>query len=402
MKLLNDYKVIYNGYRDKELHLYATKELPAKEDAKLIYKNEEGTELTAEDFKAIKLVYSDNKSLFYSLTGIPAKDDHKLFVYNGDELVFGEEGDEPGPGPEPKPEPAIAEWSNLANEASWNAAYADENGTLRKYYNYYDEANFPYQEDLWNTVENRPANGLDIETEDGRPVWEGGVPVVDENGHSIYVNCERCWKGAINAPEASYPWAVVEVPADFEGTIALQYKGGEPVYPWGEEDKVFSKGFAIASIPTELNMPELKVNEAGEAEVALEEGDVVITLVPKGADKPQPGPGPQPEKAKVFYYEAAEAPVAITSEFLSSELEDGATDVTLYFGGNKNVYYAVAVAAETPFTAAYQSALPDTDILNEQFVASDVEFEGKAYKLYVTESKHSTIGTDHEDYRFVF
>ena len=31
-------------------------------------------------------------------------------------------------------------------------------------------------------------------------------------------------------------------------------------------------------------MPELKINEAGEAETALEEGDLIITLVPKGAN----------------------------------------------------------------------------------------------------------------------
>lgn len=30
-------------------------------------------------------------------------------------------------------------------------------------------------------------------------------------------------------------------------------------------------------------MPELKINEAGEAETTLEEGDLVVTLIPKGA-----------------------------------------------------------------------------------------------------------------------
>lgn len=189
---------------------------------------------------------------------------------------------EPQPEPEPTPVPVEATWANLNSEAAWNAEYQNEDSALRKYYAWSDEANAPYKEDLWNTVENRPANGTDILTEDGTFVWDGGVPVTDENG-TIYTNCERCWKGAINAPEASYPWAVVEVPVPFEGTISLSYKGGEPVYPWGEEDREFGRGFAVASIPNELGMPELKINEAGEAETTLEEGDLVVTLIPKGA-----------------------------------------------------------------------------------------------------------------------
>ena len=120
-----------------------------------------------------------------------------------------------------------------------------------------------------------------MQTEDGRAPWDGGVPVVDENGHSIYTNCERCWKGAINAPGASYPWAVIAIPAGFEGKIEFSYKGGKAVYPWGEEDRVFNKGFGIASIPSELNMSELKVNENGEAEVAMSKDDLAITLIKK-------------------------------------------------------------------------------------------------------------------------
>ena len=142
----------------------------------------------------------------------------------------------------PKPEPVVVDWEYIWNEETWNASY--ENGGLKKYYEWCDGgATKPYKEDLWNTVENRPANWNDTRKD------EHGEPVVDENGYYIYDNCVRCWLGALNAPEAKYPWIVALPPVPFEGIIKTVYKGGEPVYPWGNAIRTYNGGFACASIP---------------------------------------------------------------------------------------------------------------------------------------------------------
>ena len=167
-----------------------------------------------------------------------------------------------------------ADWTNMNGKDTWDAEYANPNSALRKYYVWSDDVNKPYKEDLWNTVENRAANITDARKIDGEYVY-------DENGNYIYDNCERCWLGAINAPGASYPWAVVELPIPFEGTIRFNYKDEEPVYPWGKANRTFTRGFAIASIPDELNKPELKINAEGESLVPLLDGDLIITLLPK-------------------------------------------------------------------------------------------------------------------------
>jgi len=72
------------------------------------------------------------------------------------------------------------------------------------------------------------------------------------------------------------------LPIPFYGTIKFQYKNEEPVYPWGESFRTFGRGFGVASIPDELNKPELKINAAGEATVPLLEGDLVITMIEGG------------------------------------------------------------------------------------------------------------------------
>ena len=167
-----------------------------------------------------------------------------------------------------------ADWKCMNGQSAWEEEYNNPNSTLRKYYAWSDEANKPYKEDLWNYVENRAANLSDARKVDGEYV-------LDENGNYIYDNCDRCWLGAINAPGASYPWAVVELDIPFEGTIRFNYKDENPVYPWGENNRVFTRGFAIASIPTELNKPELKINAEGESQEELLNGDLVITLLPK-------------------------------------------------------------------------------------------------------------------------
>ena len=133
-------------------------------------------------------------------------------------------------------------WEYIHDEQSWNDSY--QNGLLATYYAHYDAAS-PYKEDLWNTVEQRPANWNDIE-KDGQ-----GNPIEYEDGYH-YTNCVRCWQGAINAPGAKYPWAAVAMPVPFEGYIKFTYDNGTPVYPWGDNIRTFSKGFGIASIPEEL------------------------------------------------------------------------------------------------------------------------------------------------------
>lgn len=156
---------------------------------------------------------------------------------------------------EPTEEPVEAEWDFIYDKASWNAAY--EKPTMQAYYEWSDRINKPYKEDLYNTVEGRAANWNDARED------SNGEKVVDENGNYIYDNCERCWEGAINAPGAKYPWAVVTLPEGFEGVVKFTYDGGEPVYPFGEESKQFQNIFGVVSIPTEFG-DEYLLNADGE------------------------------------------------------------------------------------------------------------------------------------------
>lgn len=158
---------------------------------------------------------------------------------------------EPEPEPEPGPDPEqLAEWDYIVDEASWNTSY--EGGVLKEYYAWADTVGaYPYKEDLWNEAEQRAANWNDIVgvAETGEPQeFEDGYHYVDRDGNP----CVRCWKGAINAPGAKYPWAAVSLPKPFTGVVKFVYDEGEPVYPWGSESKEFTKGFGVASIPTEL------------------------------------------------------------------------------------------------------------------------------------------------------
>lgn len=138
-----------------------------------------------------------------------------------------------------------ADWDYVWNEETWNDSY--ENGGLKLYYEWCDNGGTkPYKEDLWNTVQERPANWNDWIKDDQ------GQPILDENGYIQYKDCVRCWQGALNAPEAKFPWCVVKPPIPFKGTIEFVYDGGEPVYPWGEAVRTFGRGFGVASIPVEL------------------------------------------------------------------------------------------------------------------------------------------------------
>lgn len=187
---------------------------------------------------------------------------------------------EPDPEPEPEPEPEETEatWEYIWNEETWNAAYAGE--TMQAYYTWADEVgSYPYKEDLWNEAEQRAANWNDI------PKDESGQPIETDHGYeyidSLGNPCVRCWLGAVNAPGAKYPWCVVTVPNPFEGTIKFVYDGGDPVYPWGEENRSFTRGFGIASIPTELGEEYLL---DGDGNTTFDPTKLVVTLVPGSAE----------------------------------------------------------------------------------------------------------------------
>lgn len=159
----------------------------------------------------------------------------------------------------------------IKNEATWNASY--ENGCLKKYYPWADEKGaYPYKEDLWNEKAQRAANWNDIVKENGEPVkFEDGYHYVDGDGNP----CVRCWKGAFYAPGAAYPWCAINTP-DFQGTIKLTYNGVD-VYPWKESKRSFTRGFAIASIPTEFNDNALKCDFNGNG--TFDPSKLVVTLI---------------------------------------------------------------------------------------------------------------------------
>ena len=149
----------------------------------------------------------------------------------------------------------------IHDETSWNAAFSDPASALRRYYDWADEANKPYKEDLLYV---NPSNPADVRAANGNDM--GGT---DAKGHGLYPNCTRCWLGAIKAPGASYPWVVLDLPIPFVGKIEFVYDDGTnnpiKVYPWGDAVKTFSRGFGVASIPTEFNRDDWKVDENGHS-----------------------------------------------------------------------------------------------------------------------------------------
>lgn len=183
----------------------------------------------------------------------------------------------------------------IHDEASWNESY--QNGVLKKYYEKYPE------EDWWNTTADRACNYNDR-------VYEGtigednvicSVAWASENAQKITINgadyfgaifygfepqdvelftnvdltvsaektlhitsihynddCEQCWKGAINAPGAAFPWVAVN---SWNGVMGLTI-GETTVYPWGEEE--ISKEWGVASLPKEFGtdiVPQIDPND---------------------------------------------------------------------------------------------------------------------------------------------
>lgn len=219
----------------------------------------------------------------------------------------------------------IAVWDYIWNEETWNTSYTKDNSALAAYYE-----NNP-DEDLWNETENRAANFNDkrytieiygnaemtsdftekqfdalwvsdtiqklTNSEDNTEVYYTDMFYsLDENAHELFLNsemtetankfakfnsfnftnCTHCWGGAINAPGASYPWCVVNLDKPTTGVIKLEYDGGEVVYPWGNKNKEFTKGYAICSIPNEFG-EEYKLDANGDT--TFDASKLVVTII---------------------------------------------------------------------------------------------------------------------------
>jgi len=137
--------------------------------------------------------------------------------------------------------PYTATSYNVNNEASWNAAYNAPNSPLKAYL----DAN--PDEDRWNEHEQR---------------WAVAADKVSGQWPDY---CVQCWKGAINAPNAKYPWVTISLPIPFDGKIELIYDGGTPIYPWGTEVHR-TNGYGVASIPEEFGRTDWIIDPStGEA-----------------------------------------------------------------------------------------------------------------------------------------
>lgn len=175
-------------------------------------------------------------------------------------------------------------YSLLNSEESFNALYTEGTG-LWMYYQWSDQANAPYKEDLWNTVENRAANINDAKKVDGEYV-------LDENGNYIYENCVRCWQGAVNAPGAKFPWIVVKYDGLIPSTITFKYNypdgSVKSVNPWG--NKIFGGSedeprriWGVASVASEFEdidflLPENRT-DGGQSTFELSRFEIVLNPV---------------------------------------------------------------------------------------------------------------------------
>lgn len=126
-------------------------------------------------------------------------------------------------------------FSMINNEYSYNQNFV-ERTALWMYYSWSDQANAPYKEDLWNTVKNRAAN-----INDARKNELTGEYELDAAGNYIYDNCVRCWKGAVGAPGAKYPWITFKYEEETPVVVIFKYTYPDgtvkTVKPWG--DKLF-------------------------------------------------------------------------------------------------------------------------------------------------------------------
>lgn len=265
------------------------------------------------------------------------------------------------------PESLWLNWEYIYNEATWNEAYA--NPTLQAYYAWSDQANAPYKEDLWNSASGRAANINDAhKTNDEYDL--------DENGNYIYDNCERNWSGAVSAPWAKYPWAVVSIPKPFTWTISFSYNGWEPVYPWGEAVRSFTRGFGIASIPEEFKNNSFLIpenagiangeweGEVGEAST-FEPTKLVITLI-------------QAHNLTIHYVYSNwdEAAEAYTSEILDwEEYSHASPDVANYTPDVATVSGTITDDVVVTVTYAPNNDVNENGIADEEETTYTISFD---------------------------
>ena len=100
------------------------------------------------------------------------------------------------------------------DEPTWNNSFT--NGVLKKYYEKYPD------EDRWNQREHR---------------WATAADKVNGEWPDY---CVQCWEGAVNAPDAKFPWVCPNFNTDVNAQIVFKYDGFEDVKPWG--NNVFGVG----------------------------------------------------------------------------------------------------------------------------------------------------------------
>ena len=162
---------------------------------------------------------------------------------------------------DPAPEQTL-KWYYIHDEASWNTAYNAVNSPLKKYL----DSN--RTEDRWSNTYNRACNSTDWDNQ------TNPTKFVDD------AQCVPSWLWAINNPGAKYPWAALELPDTFNGTITFQYDWGEIKYPWGKHI-TRTNWYWIASIPEEIDMNFI-LNTNGET--TFNPDNLVVKIIPETLD----------------------------------------------------------------------------------------------------------------------
>ena len=152
---------------------------------------------------------------------------------------------------------AFEDYELVATEAAYDQSR--ENGVLAAYYAWADKLS-PYREDLWNTVANRAANWNDI-VKDSQ-----NQPIPGPDGGYTYTNCVRCWMGAVNAPEAKWPWLCFDFSNNSlypGGQVVVTYDGQEKTVYTNTSDK--AKAWLVESIVTITGNTDFQIPTTGGA-----------------------------------------------------------------------------------------------------------------------------------------
>ena len=198
-----------------------------------------------------------------------------------------------------EPEPTL-KWYYIHDEASWNAAYNVVNWPLQKYYALNPD------EDRW----------CDADGEGGNQGHYGQA--VDKNEWKWPDYCVHSWQWAVNATNAKYPWAAVDLPATFNGTISFEYNGGDAIYPWGKHI-TRTQWYGMASIPEEFNHMAWKVDVNGDSTEKFDPSLLEVKIIPETLDY-------LTENEDWFYiYNESTWNAAYDAEHPDDDLEDNST-----------------------------------------------------------------------------